>query len=131
MSLDPTLPRRARARVRPAMRRRRLPRVPLRAVLALAALSLLVGGGWMWLRDSSLAEVRHVRVTGSSSSEEGRIRAALEAAARDMTTLHVREEALRSAVAPFSSVAELKVHTDFPDRIHIEVVEHVPVAALE
>jgi hypothetical protein len=44
MSLDPTLPRRARARVRPALGRRRVPRVPLRAVLALAALALLAGG---------------------------------------------------------------------------------------
>ena len=131
MSLDPTLPRRARARVRPALRRRRVPRVPLRALLALAALALLLAGGWLWLRDSSLAEVRQVRVSGSSSSEEGRIRAALDAAARDMTTLHVREDALRSAVAPFSSVAGLRVHADFPHKLRIEVIEHVPVAALE
>jgi cell division protein FtsQ len=131
MSLDSTLPRRARARVRPALKRRRVPRVPPRVVLALAALGLLLGGGWMWLRDSSLAEVRQVSVTGSSSSEEGRIRAALESAARDMTTLHVREEALRSAVQPFSSVADLRVHSDFPHKLHLEVIEHIPVAALE
>jgi cell division protein FtsQ len=48
-----------------------------------------------------------------------------------MTTLHVREEALRAAVAPYASVADVRVHTDFPRRMVIEVVEHRPVAVLE
>jgi cell division protein FtsQ len=117
------------ARVRPAVRR--LPRVPLRWLLALAALAILLGGGWLWLRDSSLVQVRDVEVTGSSSSEEGRIRAALEDAALDMTTLHVREESLRTAVAPYTSVAGLRVETDFPHALTIEVREHRPVAALD
>ena len=38
-----------------------------------------------------------------------------------MTTLHVREDALRAAVAPFSSVADLRVHPDFPHEMRIEV----------
>ena len=100
-------------------------------MLVLAALALLLGGGWMWLRDSSLAEVREVRVTGSSSSEEARIRAALDAAARDMTTLHVREERAALRRRAVRSVAGLRVHTDFPHKLHIEVIEHIPVAALE
>jgi cell division protein FtsQ len=130
MSLDPTLPRRQGARVRPAAPR--LPRVTLRRLLALAtALAVLVGGCWLWLRDSPLAQVRDVEVTGSSSSEEGRIRAALEDAALDMTTLHVREESLRTAVAPYTSVAGLRVETDLPHAMRIEVLEHRPVAALE
>ena len=47
------------------------------------------------------------------------MRAALDAAARDMTTLHVREEALRSAVAQYASVAGLEVEPDFPHTLRI------------
>jgi cell division protein FtsQ len=88
VALDPTLPRRAAGRVR--SRTPRLPRVPLRLLVALLLLGALGYGGWTWLRDSSLAEVRDVEITGASSSEEPKVRAALDAAARDMTTLHVR-----------------------------------------
>ena len=66
MALDPTLSRRHGARLRAP----RLPRVPLRLLLALAVLAALGYGGWTWLRDSSLAAVRDVEVTGSTSSEE-------------------------------------------------------------
>ena len=58
------------------------------------------------------------------------IRDRLEAAALDMTTLHVRQEALRAAAAPFSSVAGLRLDADFPHALRIEVIEHEPVAAL-
>jgi cell division protein FtsQ len=98
------------------------------AVIVLAGLGV---GGWLWLRDSSLVEVTAVRVTGATTSDEARIRSALESAARDMTTLHVREEILREAVARFPSVAGLEVDADFPHRISIQVLEHRPVAALE
>jgi cell division protein FtsQ len=126
MSFDPTLTRRQSARLRAP----RLPRVPLRLLAAVAALALLAAGGWLWLRDSSVAAVREVEVTGSTSSEEPRIRAALDGAARDMTTLHVREEALKSAVAPFSSVAGIEVEADFPHTLRVRVLEHRPVAVL-
>ena len=83
MSLDSTFSRRARLLVP------RLPRVPLQALLASWRLVVL-GGGWLWLRDSSLVAGRaRSRSSGSSSSEAAQVRAALEAAARDMTTLHV------------------------------------------
>jgi len=133
MSLDSTLraPRRAAgARARPR-RRRRLPHPSPRVLAAVLLTALVLGGGWLWLRDASLLEVREVKVTGSTSSEARRIQAALESAGRDMTTLHVREDALRAAVAPYSSVADLRVETDLPHRMLIEVVEHRPVAALE
>ena len=51
-----------------------------------------------WLRDSSLVEVRDVFVTGVSSSEEPADPRGAQDAALDMTTLHVREDALRAAV---------------------------------
>jgi cell division protein FtsQ len=104
------------------------------AALALAgtlALGGLLGGGWLWLRDSSLVEIRQVTVRGATSSQEAMVRGALEAAARRMTTLHVREDALRRAVAPYPSVAGVRVSTDFPHAITIEVIENRPAAALE
>lgn len=99
-------------------------------MVALALVAGLVAAAWLWVRDSSLASVRKVSVSGATTSEQGRVRAALEEAARDMTTLHVREDALEDAVASYPSVAGLRVRTDFPDRLDIEVIEHRPVAAL-
>ncbi len=128
MALDPTVSRRRGARTR--LRAPRIPRVPLRLLLLAVVLAGLGYGGWMWLRDSSLAAVRDVEVTGATSSEEARVRAALDSAGRDMTTLHVREQALRSAVAQFSSVASLQVQSDFPHTLRIRVLEHTPVAVL-
>jgi cell division protein FtsQ len=103
----------------------------LRGFAIVVVLAGLLTGGWLWVRDSSLARVTHVRVTGATTSDEGRIRAALERAARDMTTLHVREQALYDAVAPYPSVAGLEVETDFPHAMRVEVLEHRPVAAIE
>ena len=129
MSLDTTLPRPRRAGAAP--RARRALRIPAKALLVLTALIAVAAGGWLWLRDSSLAAVRTVEITGSTSSEEPRVIAALDAAARDMTTLHVRRSALEQATAQFTSVAGLRVQADFPHTLRIEVLEHRPVAALD
>ena len=126
MSLDQIL---ARDRARPRVTR--LPRIGLRRLLAVLLLAALLAGAWLWLRDSSLVKVRRVTITGATSSEEARVRTALETAARDMTTLHVRKDQLRAATAQFTSVADLKVQTDFPHDLRIEVIEHRAVAALE
>ncbi len=90
-----------------------------------------LAGGWLWLRDASVVQVRDVFVTGLRSSEEPQIREALKAAALDMTTLHVREDQLRAAVAQFPSVAGLKADAKFPHKLTIEVRERAPVAAIE
>ncbi len=125
MSLDPTLPRRVR------MLAPRLPRIPGKTLLAFVLTVLVLGGGWMWFRDSSFARVKEVTVTGASTSEQAKVRNALETAARDQTTLHVRAGALKAAVARFDSVADIRVAADFPHRMRIEVIEHKPVAALQ
>jgi cell division protein FtsQ len=104
------------------------PRVWLVALCALA----LLAAGYMWLRQSSLAAVREVSITGLTSSREAsQIRRVLDQTARDMTTLHVREDALRSAVAPFPIVKDIRATGDFPHRLRIEVVEYRPAAVLE
>jgi cell division protein FtsQ len=90
-----------------------------------------LAGGFLWLRESSLVAVRDVFVTGLASSQEPQIRDALKAAALDMTTLHVREDALRAAVAQYPSVAAVEADAGFPHKLSIVVRERAPVAAIE
>ena len=105
-------------------------RPPARAVAGCACVLALLGGGWLWLRDSGLVAVDKVSVTGLSGTEAPRVRAALEGAARDMTTLHVRPDQLRTAVEPYPSIMAVDAHADFPHGLRIVVHEHVAVAAL-
>ncbi len=109
-----------------AWRRRRL-RIAL--IVALIA-SPLLAGGWMWLRNSSLVAVHHVRVTGAHGAQARAIDAALSTAARRMTTLDVHAAALRSAVASYPVVRDLKISTSFPHGLGIQVIEQPAVAAL-
>jgi cell division protein FtsQ len=109
----------------------RIDRLPWR-VLAGVALALIgLALGWLWFRDSSFAAVERISITGSTSSEEAHVRAALESTATGMSTLNLDAEALRESVEPFSSVADLHVKADFPHDLSIEVVEHRPVANVE
>jgi cell division protein FtsQ len=102
-----------------------------RIAAAALAVAIVLAGGWVWLRDASVVDVREVYITGLSSSEGPHIRQALHTAATDMTTLHVREGALRAAVRPYPSVAGIAVQADFPHKLSIEVLERMPVAALD
>ncbi len=97
---------------------------------ALVTVVALVAGGWMWLRDSSFVRVKDVQITGVTSSDGDEVKSALEGAAMEMTTLHVRKDVLRQATASHPSVASLDVSTDFPHAMTIRVIERQPVAAL-
>ncbi len=107
-------------------------RMPLRVRVALAAVALvaLVGGGWLWLRDSSLVDVRKVTISGVYGPESAQIRSALTLAARNMTTLDVHEGQLRTAVGPYPVVKALRVSSQFPHGLRIRVIEQLPVGAL-
>ena len=105
-------------------------RPPVRAVGACVCVVALLGGGWLWLRGSGLVAVDEVSVTGLSGTEAPRVRAALEGAARDMTTLHVRPDQLRTAVEPYPAIMAVDAHPDFPHGLRIVVHEHVAVAML-
>jgi cell division protein FtsQ len=93
-----------------------------------AGVSLAVG--WMWLRDSSLVAIDDVTVTGLTGTEAHQVRRAIEDAARDMTTLHIRHDALDTAVAPYPVVKRLELHTSFPHGLRVVVHENVPVASI-
>jgi cell division protein FtsQ len=96
-------------------------------VLALLALA---AGGWVWLRTSSLVAVKRVTIVGVSGRDARRIRAALTAAAHNMTTLDIKMSALRTAIAPYPVVKHLHVSTAFPHQMRIDVSEQVPVAMI-
>ncbi len=108
----------------------RPPRPGAPLVGGLVALVLVLGGAYVWLRDSSLVSVQRVRITGVSGPDAGRIRAALRIAARNMTTLDVKLNQLHTAVAPYPVVQRLDASTQFPHGMTIHVTEHVPVATV-
>jgi cell division protein FtsQ len=116
----------ARAGIAFVGRRRRLRLALLATVIALP----LLGGGWLWLRHSSLTAVEHVRVTGVRGADAANVEAALREAARHMSTLDVRPGTLRAAVASWRVVRDLKVSAEFPHGLRIAVSEQLPVAAL-
>lgn len=89
----------------------------------------LLAGGWLWLRDSSLVEVRRVTVRGAVGRDGHAIADALRAAASDMTTLHVRTGDLRTAVRAYPVVRDLRVARSLPHRLRIQVIYYRPVAA--
>jgi cell division protein FtsQ len=91
----------------------------------------LLFGAWLWLRDSSLVAVQQVTINGVSGADAGAIRSALGSAARNMTTLDVQMNQLRTAVAPFPEVKRLRVRTVFPHRMVIDVIEQRPVAVVQ
>ena len=112
------------------VRRAPLGRPRPRTLLAAGAALALLLTGWFWLRDSSLVAVRTVEISGVPGPQGAPIRSALEQAARSMTTLHVRQGALNSAVAPFPLVKRVEVSTGFPHTMRIHVVTNVAVGAL-
>lgn len=112
------------------VRRPALGRPRLRTLLAAGAALVLLLVGWFWLRDSSLVAVRTVEVTGIPGAQGVRVRSALEEAGRSMTTLHVRQDALDTAAAPYSIVKRIEASTDFPHTLRIHVVTNVAVGAV-
>jgi cell division protein FtsQ len=105
-------------------------RVALRVGLCALVAVPLLGGGWLWLRNSSLVSVRHVHITGVEGIDGVQIRTALDDAAARMTTLNFSAAALRPAVAQYPIVGALRVRTSFPHTVSIAVTERPPVAAL-
>jgi len=105
-------------------------RLALRVTFAALVVVALFGGGWLWLRGSSLVAVEHVHISGVQGPEAIEIRKALDGAAGRMTTLDFNPGALRAAVASYPLVGALRVRTSFPHSVSISVSERQPVAAL-
>jgi cell division protein FtsQ len=101
-----------------------------RVLVGIAVLLAVLAPLALWLRTSSLVAVERVSVTGIDGSQAAEVTRALRSAGRDMTTLNVRENALRSAVAAYPVVRSLRTETDFPHGLRIVVNAYEPVAAL-
>jgi len=101
-----------------------------RVFLVIAVLLAVLAPLALWLRNSSLVAVTDVTVVGIDGRQASEIRHALTAAGQDMT-LHVRENALLSAVATYPIVRSLRTETDFPHKLRIVVNAYEPVAALQ
>jgi cell division protein FtsQ len=110
-----------------ALRARRL---SLRLLICAALALPLLGGVWLWLRDSSLVGVRHVHIVGVHGPQAIEIRDALDAAAQRMTTLDFDPAALRAAVSAYPEVASLSAGARLPHTLSIRVKERSPVATL-
>jgi cell division protein FtsQ len=104
------------------------PRMRRRILAVLAVCLVLAAGFQFWLRDSPLVAVEDVKVTGLTTKDAPRVRAALASAAHTMTTLHVDQADLESAIAAYPVVQALEVQADFPHRLEIHVVEYRPAA---
>jgi cell division protein FtsQ len=99
-------------------------------LLVLLGTLALAGGGWVFLRHSPLTAVEHVRISGVHGADAARVDAALNGAARRMSTLDVQRGALLAAVAPLHVVRALSVSASFPHGLRIRVIEQPPVAVL-
>jgi len=91
-----------------------------------AACVVLASAYQFWLRDSSLVAVENVTVTGLTTKDAERVRAALVSAAHTMTTLHVQRDELEESIAAYPVVRAIEVTADFPHALEIHVVEHRP-----
>jgi cell division protein FtsQ len=116
--------RRAPARRAPAARGA----VIRRRVLAAALVLLVLYGGYMlWFRNLSWFAIHDVTIKGATTNER-QIESAVEQVAGDMTTLHIKDDELRDAVARFPTVASVGASTSFPHGLEVTITERLPVA---
>lgn len=117
---------------------RRLPRISVsvprhirrRALVGLLIVLALFGIYRLWFRHSSFVSVQHVTVSGLTTSDASRIRLALVSAARDMSTLDVKQSQLNGAVSGFPVVKAVVAKPSFPHGLKIHVIEEQPTAVL-
>jgi cell division protein FtsQ len=120
--------RRPPAILQASLRGRGRPRT--RTMLIALAAAIVLGGGFMLFRDSSLVAVQQVRISGVGGAQSAAVSEALETAAKRMSTMDYSVGELRAAVARYPVVRSLTATTSFPHRMTIVVSEQPPVAVL-
>ncbi len=98
-------------------------------VVAAIVAAALLAGYMLWFRDSSFVAVERVDITGSNLSPE--VEGHLSEAAIGLSTLHLDRSALDAAVADDPSVVALKIETDFPHGLTIDVQSRTPAGWLD
>ena len=124
---QPRPARRAQSRRKPTARGAVLRRRLIAAGIVLVA---LYGGYMLWFRNLSWFAIHDVTVDGATTSER-QIKAAVEGVAGDMTTLHIKDDELRDAVARFPTVASVRASTSFPHGLTVTVTQRLPVAFVQ
>jgi cell division protein FtsQ len=101
----------------------------------LACMLLVALGSYgLWLallRELPIFQVQSVSISGLSGDSAPQIASTLELTSREMTTTDFSTARLRSAVSAFQSVASLRVDTQFPHGVHIDVAQRTPLARLD
>lgn len=116
----------------PAVSMPRAPRwhiVRRRLIVLALALAVVLAAYMLWFRDSSFVRVSDVTVVGAEGDTA--VASALEAAARDQSTLDLDVGALRAAVADEPSVAGLTADADFPNGLTINVDLRAPAGYID
>jgi cell division protein FtsQ len=102
-----------------------------RRLVAVGVILIALYAGYMlWFRNLSWFSIDEVTLEGATTSER-QIQAAVEEAAADMTTLHLKDDALAAAVSRFPTVAAIGADASFPHELTVTVRERLPVAVAE
>ena len=96
------------------------------AILLLALYGLYT----FWFRDLSWFAIHDVTIKGATTNEP-QIKSAVEQVAGGMTTLHIKDDELRNAVARFPTVASVGASTSFPHGLQVTITERLPVGFVE
>ncbi|MCB0876735.1 MAG: cell division protein FtsQ/DivIB [Solirubrobacterales bacterium] len=109
---------------RPSLALPKWSRIRNRLIVVVLVLGALLAGYMLWFRDSSLVEIEDVKVTGTGIGPG--VEEQLAAAATGLSTLHLDRAAIEGAVADDPSVVALKIDTDFPHGVTIDVQSRPP-----
>lgn len=96
-------------------------------VLALVLTALIIVASWFLVRNSSLVEVREVKIVGLDGYYDKNARRAVAEEARRMTTMNFDASRVEDAAAQFVNVAGVSVKTDFPHAVVIDFNVRRPV----
>jgi cell division protein FtsQ len=119
--------RRGVSRQRPVLRGALLRRRLITAAIALVAVWAIY---MLWFRNLPWFAIDDVTITGATTNER-QIKQAVEQAAQDMTTLHLKDGELRDAVGQFPTVASVGASTSFPHTLHVTITERLPAAFIK
>jgi cell division protein FtsQ len=97
-------------------------------IAAVLVTVVVLGGGYVWLRNSKLVAIRTVTVNGLAGPDVSQIETKLTDTAKSMTTLNLNVTRLRTAVAGYKFVHSLSAQSYFPNGLVIQVDEQVPIA---
>ncbi len=114
---------------RPAISMPSWPRLRNRLIVALIVLAALAAAYVFWFRDSSFVQIETVNVTGANVAPG--VEEELSSAATGLSTLHLDRGAIEAAVADNPAVVALKIQTDFPHAVTIDVESRTPAGWLD